>query len=40
MKVFYYRSDLIDNESNVSKNSDGKRLNYENYVNKEMVYNT
>ncbi len=38
MKVFYYRSDLIDNESNVSKNSDGKRLNYENYVNKGKWY--
>ena len=33
INIFYYRSDLIDNESNVSKKTDGKRLNYENYLN-------
>nr|MBL0686533.1 hypothetical protein [Sulfurospirillum sp.] len=33
VNIFYYRSDLIDNESNVSKKTDGKRLNYENYLN-------
>lgn len=38
MRVFYYRSDLIDNESNVSKKNDGKRLNYENYLNKGQWY--
>jgi len=33
INIFYYRSDLIDNESNVSKKAEGKRLNYENYLN-------
>jgi len=33
INIFYYRSDLIDNESNVSKKSDGKRLDYVNYLN-------
>ncbi|MDQ7062187.1 MAG: hypothetical protein Q9M43_14130 [Sulfurimonas sp.] len=33
INIFYYRSDLIDNESNVSKKTEGKRLNYENYLN-------
>ncbi|MEA2099718.1 MAG: DEAD/DEAH box helicase family protein [Campylobacterota bacterium] len=33
INIFYYRSDLIDNESNVSKKTEGKRLNYENYIN-------
>ena len=33
INIFYYRSDLIDNESNVSKKTAGKRLNYENYLN-------
>ena len=33
INIFYYRSDLIDNESNVSKKLAGKRLNYENYIN-------
>ena len=33
IKIFYYRSDLIDNASNVSKKTEGKRLNYENYLN-------
>jgi superfamily II DNA or RNA helicase len=38
IKIFYYRSDLIDNESNVSKKADGKRLNYENYLNSGKWY--
>ena len=33
INIFYYRSDLIDNEANVSKKADGKRLNHENYIN-------
>ncbi len=33
INIFYYRSDLIDNQSNVSKTNEGKRLNYENYIN-------
>jgi superfamily II DNA or RNA helicase len=33
INIFYYRSDLIDNEANVSKKTEGKRLNYENYLN-------
>ena len=33
INIFYYRSDLIDNEANVSKKSDGKRLDYVNYLN-------
>lgn len=36
--IFYYRSDLIDNESNISKKTDGKRLNYENYINNGKWY--
>jgi hypothetical protein len=38
INIFYYRSDLIDNESNVSKKIDGKRLNYENYLNNGKWY--
>lgn len=38
INIFYYRSDLIDNESNVSKKTEGKRLNYENYLNNGKWY--
>jgi len=38
INIFYYRSDLIDNESNVSKKTEGKRLNYENYLNRGKWY--
>lgn len=38
IKIFYYRSDLIDDESNVSKKTEGKRLNYKNYLNSGKWY--
>ncbi|MFK5975577.1 MAG: DEAD/DEAH box helicase family protein, partial [Sulfurovum sp.] len=33
INIFYYRSDLIDNEANISKKTDGKRVDYQNYLN-------
>lgn len=38
INIFYYRSDLIDNEAHVSKKTEGKRLNYENYLNSGKWY--
>jgi len=38
INIFYYRSDLIDNESNVSKKIEGKRLNFKNFLNSGKWY--